>query len=69
MARQDEILQDMLASLQASDRSIDVGIGSLARKIYDPVAEAIAERDIDSYLHQYAYDLDAKSGADSSRKR
>ncbi len=64
MARQDEILQDMLASLQASDRSIDVGIGSLARKIYDPVAEAIAERDIDSYLHQYAYDLDAKSGAD-----
>jgi hypothetical protein len=64
MASREEILGDMLASLRAAVPDLDVGIGSVMRKIYDPVAEAIAERDLDKYLYEYAYDIDAKQGGD-----
>lgn len=61
---QEQILSDMLAALKLAEPTLDTGIGSLVRKIYDPVAEALAERDVDAYLHRYAYDIDSKSGAD-----
>ena len=64
MATQREILNDMLAFLSKAEPDLDVGIGSVPRKILDAVAEAIAERDADDVLRGYAYDLDAKSGAD-----
>lgn len=64
MATQREILNDMLASLARSEPDLDVGIGSVVRKMLDAVAEAIAERDADDILRGYAYDIDAKSGAD-----
>lgn len=64
MATREEILNDMLAALRATEPDLDTGVGSLPRKILDAVAEAISERDMDRYLYQYAYDIDAKSGAD-----
>lgn len=64
MATQAEIVNDITAALAVTEPDLATGIGSITRKIIDPVAEAIAERDADSYLHTYAYDLDAKSGAD-----
>ena len=64
MATQREIINDFLTALALSEPDLATGVGSVMRKILDPVAEAIAERDADSYLHQYAYDIDAKSGAD-----
>ena len=64
MATRDEILSDMLTALSSSEPDLDVGVGSLPRKMFDPVAEAIAERDMDSHLYTYSYDIDAKNGAD-----
>lgn len=64
MATQREILNDMLAVLARAIPDLDTGIGSVPRKMLDAVAEAIAERDAHDVLEGYAYDIDAKSGAD-----
>lgn len=64
MATQSEIVQEMIDALAIAEPDLDTGIGSVTRKLLDAVAEQVAERDIDSYLHTYAYDIDAKSGAD-----
>ena len=64
MATQREILNDMLANLARAEPDLDTGIGSIVRKMLDTVAEAIAERDANDVLQGYAYDIDAKSGAD-----
>lgn len=64
MATQREILNDMLANLARAEPDLDTGIGSIVRKMLDAVAEAIAERDANDVLQGYAYDIDAKSGAD-----
>lgn len=64
MATQREILNDMLAVLTRAIPDLDTGIGSVPRKMLDAVAEAIAERDASDVLQGYAYDIDAKSGAD-----
>ena len=64
MATQSEIVQEMIDALAIAEPDLDTGIGSVTRKLLDAVAEQVAERDIDSYLHSYAYDIDAKSGAD-----
>ncbi len=54
----------MRASLAISEPDLDTGIGSPVRKIIDAVAEVGAELSVESYLMSYAYDIDAKAGAD-----
>lgn len=64
MATHAQIVQEMVDALSLSEPDLDTGIGSITRKLIDVVAEQIAERDLDSYLIDYIYDIDAKSGAD-----
>lgn len=59
-----EISSQMIQSLAVSEPELDTGVGTPIRKVLDTVAEAIAESHLDSYLLNYSYDIDNRSGAD-----
>ncbi len=59
-----QIVDQMRQALSLSDPDVDTTIGSPVRKIFDAVGEAIAEADVDQYLLDYQYDIDAKTGGD-----
>lgn len=60
----EQIVDQMRQSLALADPDVDTTIGSPVRKIFDAVGEAIAEADVDQYLLDYQYDIDAKTGGD-----
>lgn len=58
------IVQQMRSALAITLPDMDTTVGTPMRKMLDVVAERIAEGYTDSYLLEYAYDLDAKAGSD-----
>lgn len=64
MATQAEISSQIRAALALVEPDLDTNVGSTMRKIIDVFSEVVAERDMDSYVAEYAYDIDSKSGAD-----
>lgn len=60
----DDISAQIRAALAVADTELDTGIGSVTRKIIDAVAEQIRDAYVDTHLITYAYDVDAKTGAD-----
>lgn len=52
------------AALARTDPDLSSTVGTPVRKIIDAAAEVAAEADVDRYLLQYTYDIDAKSGDD-----
>lgn len=64
MATINDVVAQMRAALQISEPDLDTSIGTTTRKILDAVGEVVSEGYADSYLLQYQYDLDAKTGPD-----
>ena len=58
-----DIAAEMVALMKAADPELDTSIGSVARKILDVVAEQIAPAYAVSYLQDWMYSIDAKSGS------
>ena len=50
--------------LRAVEPDLDTGVGTPIRKILDAVAEVANEVSVDNNLMTYAYDIDARAGAD-----
>lgn len=63
-ATADDVAAQIRTALAVSDPELDTGIGSVTRKIIDACAEAVAAAYVDTHLLTYAYDVDAKTGAD-----
>lgn len=59
-----DISANLIAAMAASEPDLDTSIGTPIRKIFDAVAEQIAEAYVDSNLISYQYDIDSKSGGD-----
>ncbi len=59
-----EISNAIRTNLRVLDPDISTEPLTPERKIIDTVAEIIAEANVDTYVQQYAYDIDTKSGAD-----
>jgi len=64
MASQSEIVAGIRQQLAVTDPDLDTSVGSVTRKIIDPVAEAISEAYIDQHLLTYSYDIDGKTDGD-----
>lgn len=64
MPSQSEIVQSMLSAMQLAEPDLDTSIGSIPRRLFDVVAESIAEAYNDRFLMSYIYDVDSKVGAD-----
>jgi hypothetical protein len=50
--------------LRVSEPELDTSVGTPVRKMLDAFAEMLGEVSIDNHLMTYAYDIDARSGAD-----
>jgi uncharacterized phage protein gp47/JayE len=59
-----EIAARMVTALKATEPDLDSSVGTPLRKIFDAVAESIAEAYTDQHLIQYTYDIDSKTGGD-----
>lgn len=59
-----EIASQIRTALRLSEPDLDTSIGQPTRKMIDAFAEVIAEAEVDKYLLDYGYDVDAKRGAD-----
>jgi uncharacterized phage protein gp47/JayE len=59
-----DIASRIVNSLYLSDPELDTSIGSPLRKIIDAVSDQISQQTVDSYLLQYTYDVDSKTGGD-----
>lgn len=59
-----DIVAEMISALAVSDPQLDTSIGSVVRKILDVTAEQVAPAYAESYLSEYAFSVDTKSGAD-----
>lgn len=64
MASAADVAAQMVAALALSEPELDTSIGTPVRKIVDAVAESLAEAYVDQHLTNYAFDIDAKQGAD-----
>jgi uncharacterized phage protein gp47/JayE len=63
----DEISRSIRASLRILDPDISVEPLTPERKIVDTVSEVIASADIDTYVLNYQFNIDTKSGQDLDR--
>lgn len=63
-ASADDVSAQIRSALALSDPELDTGVGSVTRKIIDAVAEQVGNAYVDTHLLTYAYDVDAKAGAD-----
>jgi uncharacterized phage protein gp47/JayE len=59
-----DIASRIVNSLYLSDPELDTSIGSPLRKIIDAVSDQISQQTSDTYLLQYVYDVDSKTGGD-----
>lgn len=59
-----DISSRIVNALFLSDPELDTSIGTVARNIIDAVSEQIAQATTDSYLLNYSYDVDSKTGGD-----
>jgi hypothetical protein len=64
MATAAEVADRMLGMFALVDPEMDTSVGSPLRKMIDVFAETLAESEVDKYLLDHTFDLDAKSGAD-----
>lgn len=58
-----DIANDLIAAMAVADPALDTSIGSVARKIFDVVAEQIAPASANQYLLDWIFSVDSKSGA------
>lgn len=63
-ASTDDVAAQIRAALAVTDPELDTSVGSVTRKIIDAVSDQIAAAYVDTHLLTYAYDVDAKTGAD-----
>lgn len=54
----------MVAAMALTEPTLDTGVGSITRKIFDAVGEVAAAVTADSHLLNYTFDINSKSGAD-----
>jgi uncharacterized phage protein gp47/JayE len=59
-----DVVAKMRQALTVSEPDLDTSIGTPVRKILDAVAEVVAESSVDTYLLDYQYDIDSKTGTD-----
>lgn len=59
-----DISSSIINALALTDPELDTTIGTPLRKIIDAVAQQQSQGSIDSYLINYQYDVDSKSGGD-----
>lgn len=64
MASTNDVVEQMRATLAATDPDLDTSVGTTGRKILDAVGEAIAEASLDGHMGYYTYDIDSKSEGD-----
>lgn len=64
MATSSDISSNIVNALYLSDPELDTAIGTPLRKIIDAVSDQIAQSTVDSYLIDYQYDVDSKTGGD-----
>lgn len=60
----EQVAEQILGTLRASDPELDTSVGTPARKIIDAVAYAISNAYVDQHILSYQYDIDSKAGAD-----
>ncbi len=60
----DQIVSNMIAKAAVVDPTLDTSVGSIARKIFEVVAESASEIQIDNHLSTTFLDLDTRSGKD-----
>jgi hypothetical protein len=64
MAQASDYAARMVAAMALTEPTLDTGIGSVTRKIFDAVAEVAASVSNEQYLLNYTFDVNSKSGAD-----
>ena len=64
MATTNDVVEQMRATLAATDPDLDTSVGTTGRKILDAVGEAVAEASLDGHMSYYTYDIDSKSEGD-----
>lgn len=64
MPSTNDIASQMIAELALTDPQLDTSIGTTARKIVDATASQLSQLSSDSFLVNYQYDIDSKTGGD-----
>ncbi len=64
MATPADIATRIVNALYVSDPELDTSIGTPLRKVIDAFSEQMSQATVDSYLTDYTYDVDSRSGGD-----
>jgi uncharacterized phage protein gp47/JayE len=57
-----DIASNIVDALRITEPTLDTSIGTVARKLIDAVSASLAEGYTDSFLLNYSYDIDSKTG-------